>query len=76
MRVEQGVALLVNRDDLELLWPKYRGKVREHWVELSERDLDEIAGSEQRLSARLQQRYGMGRHEAEEELRYFLRRLR
>ena len=67
---------MVSRDDLELLWPRYRSKVLECFGKLSERDLDEVAGCEQRLSARLQQRYGIGPHEAAEELSYFLKHLR
>jgi uncharacterized protein YjbJ (UPF0337 family) len=39
-------------------WKQVKGSVKEHWGKLTDDDLDVIAGKQDQLEGRLQQRYG------------------
>lgn len=58
----------MNSDILEGKWKEIRGKIREWWGELTDDDLDVIAGNRDRLVGRLQQRYGYTKEQAAEEI--------
>ena len=55
----------MNADTLKGQWTQLKGKVREQWGKLTDDDLDEIQGRAEQLVGRLQQRYGVGRDEAQ-----------
>ncbi|HEY7190377.1 MAG TPA: CsbD family protein [Vicinamibacterales bacterium] len=55
----------MNSDTLKGQWTQLKGKVREQWGKLTNDDLDEIQGRAEQLVGRLQQRYGIGRDEAQ-----------
>lgn len=59
-------------DRVEGKWKQFRGRVLERWGELTEDDLDEINGRREQLLGKLQQRYGIIRERAEEQLAEFL----
>jgi uncharacterized protein YjbJ (UPF0337 family) len=63
----------MNRDVLEGMWKQVRGKVRETWGDLTDDELEEIAGKRDKLSGKLQERYGYSRMEAEAEIDRFLK---
>jgi len=46
-------------------WPALRPMLRKQWGRLTEADLDEIAGHRDRLLAKIQERYGLAREDAE-----------
>ena len=57
---------------LEGKWKQLRGSVRQRWGELTDDDLDQIAGNRDRLAGRLQEKYGYTQMEAERQIDEFL----
>jgi uncharacterized protein YjbJ (UPF0337 family) len=49
-------------------WKEMKGKVREQWGKLTDDDLDVIAGKQDQLEGRLQQRYGYAKDQAKKEV--------
>jgi len=62
----------MNRNVLEGKWLQLRGAVREKWGDLTDDDLDQIAGKREKLAGILQERYGYTQIEAEREIDDFL----
>lgn len=62
----------MNRDILEGQWKQLRGEIRQRWGELTDDELDQIAGHRDKLIGRLQERYGYTRDEANRQLDDFL----
>jgi uncharacterized protein YjbJ (UPF0337 family) len=62
----------MNTDILEGKWMQLRGLVREKWGELTDDELDEIAGKRDRLAGLLQERYGYAKEEAEHQIEDFV----
>ena len=42
-------------------WKQMKGKIKEKWGQLTDDDLDTIAGRREQLEGKIQQRYGLGR---------------
>ena len=57
-------------------WKEFKGKVREQWGNLTDDELDVIAGQREQLSGRIQQSYGLSKDEAERQLKDFEQRYR
>lgn len=55
----------MNKDWLEGNWKQFKGAVRKKWDKLSDVDLDEIKGKEEKLVGKIQEKYGIARLEAE-----------
>ena len=66
---------MINADILEGKWNQILGSVREKWGEITEDDLERIAGKRDRFLGVLQEKYGYTREKAEEELNAFLENL-
>jgi uncharacterized protein YjbJ (UPF0337 family) len=49
-------------------WKQVKGKVKEQWGKLTDDDLDVIAGKQDQLEGRLQQRYGYAKDQAKKEV--------
>jgi len=62
----------MNRNILEGKWKQLRGTIREKWGELTDDELDQIAGNSERLVGLLQEKYGYTQMEAERQLDEFL----
>jgi tetratricopeptide (TPR) repeat protein len=62
----------MNANILEGRWMQLKGSIREKWGELTDDELDQIAGKRDRLAGILQERYGYSELEAERELDEFL----
>ena len=58
-------------DEIKGNWRHYKGHLREKWGELTDDDLDRIAGKRDQLLGTLQNRYGRTKEAAEKELREF-----
>jgi uncharacterized protein YjbJ (UPF0337 family) len=56
-------------------WKQFKGKIKETWGDLTDDELDQIAGKRDVLLGKLQERYGMGKDEADRKLRDFEDRL-
>ena len=55
-------------DTFESQWPQLRGQVRSWSGQLTDADLDQIAGKQDVLIGLMQERYGYGRERAEQEV--------
>jgi uncharacterized protein YjbJ (UPF0337 family) len=62
-------------DQIEGNWKQFKGKVKETWGELTDDEIDQIAGKRDILLGKIQERYGMKKDEAERRLRDFENRL-
>ena len=62
----------MNSDILEGKWKQLRGNVKKAWGDLTDDELDQIAGRRERLAGKLQERYGWSRERAENEIDTFL----
>ncbi len=62
----------MNRNILEGNWKQIRGTIREKWGELTDDELDQIAGKRDKLAGLLQERYGYTQMEAERQIDEFL----
>jgi hypothetical protein len=63
----------VTWDDIARDWDRYRSVIQGKWTFLSERDLDEVAGDRNRLIEKIETKYGLTRHRAEEGLEAYIR---
>lgn len=62
----------MNENILEGKWKQLRGYLRERWGELTDDELDQIAGKRDRLAGLLQERYGYTQMEAEQQIDDFV----
>jgi uncharacterized protein YjbJ (UPF0337 family) len=60
-------------DQIEANWIVYKGKLRPNWAKLTDEDITRISGRREQLVARLQERYGFGKGEAEREVGAWMR---
>jgi uncharacterized protein YjbJ (UPF0337 family) len=58
----------MNWDQIEGKWKQVKGSVRQRWAKLTDDDLELIAGKRDEFAGRLQERYGIGKDEAERQL--------
>ena len=64
----------MNWDRVEGNWKQFKGKIREEWGDLTDDDLDVVAGKRQQLVGKIQERYGVARDEAEKQVKEFEKR--
>ena len=55
----------MNWDQIEGKWKQLKGSVKQQWAKLTDDDLDHIAGSRDKFTGKLQERYGLAKEEAE-----------
>lgn len=53
------------------MWEQMKGKVKQQWGKLTDDDLRQLEGHGEELAAKLQQRYGMTREDAERQAKEF-----
>jgi len=58
----------MNKDVMEGKWKQLRGEVKKWWGQLTDDDLDTVAGNKEKLIGKLQERYGYAKERAEEEV--------
>jgi len=63
----------MNKDQWQGKWKQLTGQVRKQWGQLTDDDLDQIAGDRQRLEGKIQERYGIAREEARKQIEEFER---
>ena len=61
----------MNLDILKGNWKQYSGKMREKWGKLTDNDFQRIAGNREQLIGRIQEQYGIGKEEAEKQVKEF-----
>jgi uncharacterized protein YjbJ (UPF0337 family) len=64
--------MVMNWSTVQGNWNEAKGKVRTKWGRLTDDDLTQVAGQKDRLVGVIQQKYGLARDKAEEQLEEFL----
>ncbi len=59
----------MNWDRIEGNWKQFKGKVQEHWGDLTDDELDKIEGNRDQLVGKVQERYGVAKDEAERQVK-------
>ena len=65
----------MNSDTLKGQWKQAMGRAKESWGKLTDDELLKVEGNAQRLSGLVQERYGVTREEAEQQVQRFVDRL-
>ncbi len=65
----------MNTDIFAGKWKQLKGQVKVRWGKLTDDDLDVAEGHSQYLAGKLQERYGLTKEKAEEEIAEFHRKL-
>jgi uncharacterized protein YjbJ (UPF0337 family) len=63
----------MNWNQIQNNWIVFKDRLRTNWVQLSDEDVTRIAGQRDELVARLQERYGFARGEAEREIEAWIK---
>jgi uncharacterized protein YjbJ (UPF0337 family) len=58
----------MNWDRIEGNWKQFKGKVQQQWGKLTDDDLDVVNGKRTELAGRIQERYGIGKDQADREI--------
>lgn len=58
----------MNWDQIEDNWKQLKGKAQEQWGKLTDDELDVIAGRRDLLEGKIQERYGVGKQQAKEQV--------
>lgn len=61
----------MNKQTIEGNWMQLKGKVRETWGDLTDDDVDVIAGKRDQLIGKLKERYGKSTEEVDREVTDF-----
>lgn len=61
----------MNWDQIEGQWKQTKGQVKEQWGKLTDDDMTAIAGKRDQLVGKVQERYGVAREKAEEQVSKF-----
>jgi uncharacterized protein YjbJ (UPF0337 family) len=64
----------MNADVLKGKWHQLKGEVKSKWGQLTDDDLDRVAGDAEKLVGRVQERYGYERDRAKREVDDFINR--
>jgi uncharacterized protein YjbJ (UPF0337 family) len=62
-------------DKVEGNWKQFKGKVRETWGELTDDEIEQIAGKRDILLGKIQEKYGIAKDEAEMRIKEFEKKL-
>lgn len=58
----------MNEDTIKGNWKQFKGKVKEQWGKLTDDDLDVIAGKRDQLVGKIQERFGIARDAADQQV--------
>ena len=59
----------MNWDQIEGKWKQMKGTVKQKWGKLTDDDLEVIAGRQDQLAGKIQERYGITKEEAAKQIR-------
>lgn len=54
----------MNSDVFEGKWKQFKGTVRSKWGDLTDDDVDQVAGNREKLEGKLQEKYGYAKDDA------------
>jgi len=57
-------------------WKQFAGDVRTKWADLTDDDMEHIAGERQKLEGRIQERYGISKDEANRQIEEWSEKLK
>jgi uncharacterized protein YjbJ (UPF0337 family) len=63
----------MNWDQIEGKWSQIRGEIRQKWGKLTDNDLEIVADSKDKFVGRIQDRYGIAKEEAQQQLDEWLK---
>jgi uncharacterized protein YjbJ (UPF0337 family) len=66
----------MNEDIIKGKWKQLSGQIKQKWARLTDDDLAALAGSREYLAGRIQERYGLAKDAAEDQIRAFERTLK
>jgi uncharacterized protein YjbJ (UPF0337 family) len=58
----------MNWDIVEGNWKQWKGEAQKQWGKLTDDELDQAAGNREKLEGMIQERYGVAREEAKEQV--------
>ncbi|KRG75673.1 hypothetical protein ABB28_04825 [Stenotrophomonas chelatiphaga] len=61
----------MNKDIISGKWTQLKGQAQKQWGKLTNDDLDVAEGNAEYLAGRVQERYGIARDEADEQVKAF-----
>ena len=64
----------MNWDIIQGKWDQLKGSVKEQWGDLTDDEVTQIAGNRDKMSGKLQERYGWTKTEVDEKMNDFFRR--
>jgi len=64
----------MNWEIIEGNWMQLKGKVQQQWGKLTDDDIDFVAGKREGLAGKIQERYGIARDKAEQQVSEWERR--
>lgn len=64
----------MNADVLKGQWKEIKGEIKAQWGKLTDNDLTEIEGNEEKLLGFLQKKYGYAKNKAAQEYKNFMKR--
>ncbi|MCL7744150.1 CsbD family protein [Guyparkeria hydrothermalis] len=62
-------------DRIEGNWKQLKGRIKQEWGQLTDDDLDEAEGHRDYLIGKVQERYGIAKEQAREQVEAFERKL-
>ncbi len=65
----------MNWDRIEGNWKQFSGKAQQQWGKLTNDDLDVVEGRRTELVGKIQERYGVGKDEAEQQVDSWLKNM-
>jgi len=63
----------MNEDVLKGKWKEIKGGVKEKWGKLTDDDITQIEGKQEKLLGLLQKTYGYSKEKADEEYKHFMK---
>ncbi len=67
--------MAANWDVIKGGWNQIKGEARRQWGQLTDDELDQIAGDREKLIGKIQEQYGWSRDEAERDVEAFAQRM-
>jgi len=59
----------MNKDTVKGEWKQLSGKIKQKWGELTDDDLKQAEGNSEHLLGKLQEKYGLAKEKAKEQLK-------
>jgi uncharacterized protein YjbJ (UPF0337 family) len=63
----------MNWDQIAGKWSQIKGEIRQRWGKLTDDDLEVIAGSKDKFVGRIQERYGIAKETAQQQIDHWLK---